>query len=162
MKYLILLMMIGSVMAEDIKTKDGKEYKDITILGNDPDALRIMYPSGTRRILFENLSKEIQKKYNYDPIKAKEFDKKEQEKNALSDQAYLESINNKAKEQSKTIAQEETKKIDNQDRDKRIAELERQKAFFQQQINTMRAESLKISYNGKIKLIDNELAELRK
>lgn len=90
MKKLLLLLLISSAIAEDIKTNDGKEYKDVTILGADPDALRIMYPSGVTRITFENLPKEIQKKYNYDPIKAKEFEQKEKEKATLSDQAYLE------------------------------------------------------------------------
>ena len=54
-------------IAEDFKTLNGKEYKDVTVTRVEPDGIVIKTKSGISKIYFLELPQEVQQKFNYDP-----------------------------------------------------------------------------------------------
>ncbi len=81
---LFLVLFIAStlsVFAEDtidsITTTDGMVYKSVTIMSTDPAGIHIVHEGGAASIPFSKLPVDIQKKYNYDPEKARAFIKAE-------------------------------------------------------------------------------------
>ena len=70
-----------NLSALDITTTNGKVYKNVEVTNVLPDAIGFMYTKkdGTpvlRDVKMTLLSKDLQKKFNYSPVKAKEFTKK--------------------------------------------------------------------------------------
>ena len=61
------------VTGEDITTTTGTKYSNVTINRADPDGLVVMTESGVTKIPFSILSKELQAKYGYDPLKAAKY-----------------------------------------------------------------------------------------
>jgi hypothetical protein len=59
--------------AENIRTIDGKEYKNITVSRAEPDGIVIKVSYGIIKIPFEELSTELQRKYNYNPDLAQKY-----------------------------------------------------------------------------------------
>jgi uncharacterized protein YnzC (UPF0291/DUF896 family) len=57
-------------VADDIKTINGKEYKNATVSRVEPDGITVKFSGGLVKILFTELSRELQEKYHYDPDKA--------------------------------------------------------------------------------------------
>jgi hypothetical protein len=69
---LIFLALFGaSLRAEDWTTSDGKVYRNVTVLKTEPDAVTILYRDGGALIPLANLPADLQKRFNYDPTKAK-------------------------------------------------------------------------------------------
>jgi hypothetical protein len=70
----ILSVLSASIaQADDFKTTDGKEYKNAKISRVEPDGIVITFSGGIVKIPFTKLSKELQRKYNYNPEAAKSF-----------------------------------------------------------------------------------------
>jgi hypothetical protein len=64
---LFLILCFGSpAFADDFKTINGKEYKNVTVSRVEPDGIMIKFSGGIVKIPFTELSPEIQKKYGYD------------------------------------------------------------------------------------------------
>jgi hypothetical protein len=61
------------IRADDIRTIDGKQYKNATVTRAEPDGLVISYSEGIVKIPFTELSTELQQRYLYDPETAKKF-----------------------------------------------------------------------------------------
>jgi tRNA A37 threonylcarbamoyladenosine modification protein TsaB len=78
--------------AEDI-TVDKTVYKDYQVIRTQPDGIVIKHSSGIATLYFWELPADLQKKYNYDPVKAQAYNQKAKEQQA----AWLA----KMKEQSK-------------------------------------------------------------
>jgi len=57
--------------AEDWKTIDGKCYQNVTVLHCEPDAVTILDKNGGALIPLELLPDDLQKRFHYDPEKAK-------------------------------------------------------------------------------------------
>ncbi len=57
-------------LAEDFKTIDGKEYKNVTVKRVEPDGLVLGSKSGISKVYFTELPKDVQQRFNYDPDKA--------------------------------------------------------------------------------------------
>lgn len=79
---LILLASIISVIAtpekiESLTTLKGKTYTSVIVSKHTPYALHFIHSSGAAAIPFNQLSKEIQDQYSYDPLKAAEYKKKD-------------------------------------------------------------------------------------
>jgi hypothetical protein len=55
------------VLADDFKTINGKEYKNVTVSRVEPDGIVLKSKSGISKVYFTELPAEIQKKYGYDP-----------------------------------------------------------------------------------------------
>ena len=72
--FLIFIVCLTSVaFADDFKTVDGKEYKNVKVSRVEPDGIVITFSGGIVKIPFTDLSAEIQKKYGYDPKAAGDF-----------------------------------------------------------------------------------------
>jgi len=62
----ILTALSASVaLAEDFKTINGKEYKNATVSRVEPDGIVIKYTSGTSKIYFVELPKDVQERFHY-------------------------------------------------------------------------------------------------
>ena len=75
-KYLMLFSFVfvaGSVFAEDFKTLDGEEYKNVTVSRAEPDGIVVIMTSGIVKLYFAELPKEVREKYHYDAEKAAAF-----------------------------------------------------------------------------------------
>src|SRR5438132_1598877 len=57
-------------VADDFKTTDGKEYKNVTVKRVEPDGIVLSSKSGISKVYFTELPKEVQQRFNYDPEKA--------------------------------------------------------------------------------------------
>jgi len=69
----VCLFTASIMLADDVKTLDGKEYKAVTVSRIEPDGITVVTDSGIEKILFINLPQDLQKKYGYNPVKQKEM-----------------------------------------------------------------------------------------
>jgi hypothetical protein len=69
-------------LADDFKTIDGKEYKNVKVSRVEPDGIVITFSGGIVKIPFTELSPEIQKKYSYDPRAATAYSAGQNEQQA--------------------------------------------------------------------------------
>jgi hypothetical protein len=67
----VLFITSTSLHAEDWTTTDGKVYKDVKVVKTEPDAVTITDHDGGALIPLTKLSPDLQKRFNYDPVKAK-------------------------------------------------------------------------------------------
>jgi sRNA-binding protein len=65
--------------AEDFKTINGKEYKDATVTRVEPDGIALKTKSGISKVYFQELPKEVQERFHYDPVKGAQFNAAVQE-----------------------------------------------------------------------------------
>lgn len=68
---LLLVLMSVPVLAEDWTTTDGKVYQNVKVVKVEDDAVTIMYAEGGALIPKSKLPPPLQKKFDYDPVKAK-------------------------------------------------------------------------------------------
>ena len=84
MKILILMIAVGitslNIQAEDWATSDGRIYKDVKIGSHDAANVTILDSDGGTTIPIVNLPTDIQKKLDYDPVKAAALLKVQEEK----------------------------------------------------------------------------------
>jgi hypothetical protein len=66
-----LLLFAITLQAEDWTTTDGKVYPNVTVIKQDPDAITILYRDGGALIPLTKLPPDLQKRFNYNPIRAK-------------------------------------------------------------------------------------------
>lgn len=62
--------------ARELKTRDGKIYLDVKIIDTKPHGLDIIHSKGAAFLRFEKLPKDVQKEFNYNPVKAAEYEHK--------------------------------------------------------------------------------------
>lgn len=67
----ILVVFSTSLRAEDWTTIDGKVYQNVTVLHVEPDAVTILHKDGGALVPLELLPDDLQKRFHYDPTKAK-------------------------------------------------------------------------------------------
>lgn len=60
-----------------LETTNGKVYEQVKVRKIDPDGIAIMHDAGLAKVMFENLPKELQTAYGFDPVKAIEHRKLE-------------------------------------------------------------------------------------
>jgi hypothetical protein len=67
----ILAALCASIaLADDFKTIDGKEYKNVKVSRVEPDGIVLMTKSGISKIYFTELPKDVQERFGYDAEKA--------------------------------------------------------------------------------------------
>jgi len=65
-KVFILVACVASVaLAEDFKTTEGKEYKNVTVSRIEPDGIVLRTKSGISKLYFVELPKEVQERFHY-------------------------------------------------------------------------------------------------
>ena len=68
--FLIFILCSASlVFANDFKTIDGKEYKNVKVSRVEPDGLVLTSKSGISKVYFAELPKEVQDRFHYDAAK---------------------------------------------------------------------------------------------
>src|SRR5271163_2903287 len=80
-----ILMMIHA-QAVDWVTTDGKTYQNVSVVKVEADAVTILHKYGGALVPLDKLPPDLQKKFHYDPVKAKiaaEARAKEDAENAL-------------------------------------------------------------------------------
>jgi hypothetical protein len=64
----ILAALSASIaLADDFKTIDGKEYKNVTVKRVEPDGIVLSSKLGISKVYFTELPKEVQQRFNYEP-----------------------------------------------------------------------------------------------
>ena len=105
---LLIAALSSSVYARDLKTKDGKIYKNISISAVTPIGIDIAYKKNNttfiQLIRFSNLSEEQQKEFAYNPEKAKNYITRIKKHVEASDKTYENKLKKETKED---IADEE-------------------------------------------------------
>ena len=72
-KYLLVFLLIlaaRGLLAEDFKTLDGNEYKNVTVSRVEPDGIVLKTNAGTAKVYFVELSKADQERFHYNPAPA--------------------------------------------------------------------------------------------
>jgi hypothetical protein len=57
-------------LADDFKTVNGKEYKNVTIARVEPDGIVLITNAGISKVYFSELPKDVQERFHYEPEKA--------------------------------------------------------------------------------------------
>jgi hypothetical protein len=73
----LLILFVGSVaLADDFKTIDGKEYKNVTVSKQEPDGITVTNKKAgiIVKLYFTELPKQIQERFHYDAAKAAHTD----------------------------------------------------------------------------------------
>jgi hypothetical protein len=65
-----ILCFTSAAFAEDLKTINGKEYKDATVTSVEPDGIVVKTKSGVTKVYFAELPKDVQERFHYDSEKA--------------------------------------------------------------------------------------------
>ena len=66
----LILCFASVAFADDFKTIDGKEYKNVTVSRVEPDGIVLSSKSGISKVYFTELPKDVQERFGYDPEKA--------------------------------------------------------------------------------------------
>src|SRR5262245_38700705 len=68
-----ILSFASAVFADDLKTLNGKEYKDATVTGVEPDGIVVKTKSGVTKVYFVELPKDVQERFHYDSEKGASY-----------------------------------------------------------------------------------------
>jgi hypothetical protein len=69
--FVILIVCLTSIaLADDFKTNDGKEYKDVKVSRVEPDGIVLTTKRGISKVYFSELPKDVKERFHYDPEKA--------------------------------------------------------------------------------------------
>jgi hypothetical protein len=99
----LLLLALFPLWAEDWKTSDGKTYQDVKVVKVEADAVTILDSEGGARIDLSKLPVDLQKRFNYDPAKAKVAADARAQDEIQSEEA-IESERNQVAAQKQTVA----------------------------------------------------------
>jgi len=92
------------IRADDFKTIDGKEYKNVTVRRVEPDGIVLITSVGISKVYFTELPKEVQERFHYQPDKAAAYATQQaanyaalqrQQEEAMRQQAETKERNNK-------------------------------------------------------------------
>jgi multidrug efflux pump subunit AcrA (membrane-fusion protein) len=124
-------------LADDFKTIDGKEYKNVTVSREEPDGIVLKSKSGISKVYFTELPKEVQERFHYDARQAAQYTAKTIEQNNLSRQQQAEEAQKRAEQAAAQLAmrrQQQQAEIERQQR--QDAEAQRRRREVEQQPQT--------------------------
>src|SRR5437773_7123624 len=84
----ILAMVLAALqfaVADDFKTIDGKEYKNVTVKRVEPDGIVLSGKSGVSKVYFTELPKEVQQRFHYADAAAPQANSGEQQATLAED-----------------------------------------------------------------------------
>jgi len=93
----LLVLATRSLLADDFKTIDGKEYKNVTVSRVELDGIVLISSSGISKVYFTELPKEVQERFHYDAAKARAYSA-EQAANYAASQKQQEEVQKKREE----------------------------------------------------------------
>jgi hypothetical protein len=65
----LLVLTTRGLLADDFKTIQGKEYKNVTVRRVEPDGIVLATSFGISKVYFTELPKEVQERFHYDAAK---------------------------------------------------------------------------------------------
>lgn len=133
----LVLCFTSAAFADDFTTVNGKEYKDATVTGIDPDGIVVKTKSGITKIYYTELTKEAQERFHYDPTKAAAY----------------------SAEQTANYAAYQ-KQQDETQRQQQAADAKSKAILEQQQATSNHAQALQARYNELQKQEDNLLLQI--
>jgi thiol-disulfide isomerase/thioredoxin len=68
--WFLVVCLASTVLAENFKTVDGKEYNNVTVSRVEPDGIVVVTSIGISKIYFAELPKDIQQRFHYNTGKA--------------------------------------------------------------------------------------------
>jgi hypothetical protein len=78
--FLIVLACFASLaLADDFKTIDGKEYKNVTVSRQEPRGVTVTKPGMIVILYFDELPKEVQERFHYDPGECEKYRAEQQQ-----------------------------------------------------------------------------------
>jgi hypothetical protein len=98
---IICFAYLHCAFADDFKTTNGEEYKNVTVSRVEPDGIVVTFSAGIVKIPFTDLSPELQKKYGYDPKSAATYAADLREKEAQFQRQLKEQENQRTAEREK-------------------------------------------------------------
>ena len=66
----LILCFASVAFADDFKTINGKEYKNVKVSRVEPDGIVLVSSSGISKVYFTELPKEVQERFHYDAAQA--------------------------------------------------------------------------------------------
>jgi hypothetical protein len=69
----LIVCFASVVLADDFKTIDGKEYKNVKVSRVEPDGIVLITKSGISKVYFTELPKEVQERFHYDAAKGQAY-----------------------------------------------------------------------------------------
>lgn len=108
--FLVILFVVAATLtsrAEDWRTTDGNIYKNVTVVKNDDLTVTILDDDGGAKVPLTNLPPEIQKRFNFDPSKAKAAALKLKTEEAANAAALVEEKREISERQAKFNIEEE-------------------------------------------------------
>jgi hypothetical protein len=97
----IAVCLTSVALAEDFKTIDGKEYKNVKVSHVEPDGIVVVTKSGVSKTYFVELPKDIQLRFHYDAQKAASYTSEQSEKVAAFERRLLAESQQRAEERKK-------------------------------------------------------------
>ena len=126
----VILCLASVVGADDFKTIEGKEYKNVKVSRVEPDGIVLKSKSGIFKVYFTELPKEVQERFHYDPEQAAAYSAQqnaagEQRQNVRELEARYASFQKQEDELLQGIGQaKEAKKHERQGSEERLSKLD--------------------------------------
>jgi len=115
-------LFVSLALVEGFKTTNGKEYKNATVTLVEPDGITLRSKSGVSKVYFNELPKEVQERFHYDPQKAAA---------ASAEQAVsIQQANQQVEESNKQRKEAEQQKV----LQNRVSEVQQQDERFVEQV----------------------------
>ena len=144
-------LFVSLALAEDFKTTNGKEYKNATVTLVEPDGITLHSKLGVSKVYFNELPKEVQERFHYDPQKAAA---------ASAEQAVsIQQANQQVEESNKQRKEAEQPKA----RQNRVSEVQQQDERFVEQVRQaeIRTAGQKAASRADIQRFEDEAREER-
>src|SRR5438874_4370613 len=129
----LLLSFTLAALADDFRTLNGKEYKDATVSRVEPDGIVVKTKSGTSKLYFPELPKEIQERFHYDSQKATAYSAEQ----AASYTAYQKQQEQTERQQKDAAAKNNATVVQQQAANTRVNALQDRYATLQQEENAL-------------------------
>ena len=65
---ILVVCFVSLALADDFKTVNGKEYKNVTVSRVEPDGIVLKGKSGISKVYFVELPKDVQERFHYNPV----------------------------------------------------------------------------------------------
>ena len=128
-----IISFVSAGLADDFRTLNGKEYKDATVSRVEPDGIVVKTKSGTSKLYFPELPKEIQERFHYDSQKATAYSAEQ----AASYTAYQKQQEQTERQQKDAAAKNNATVVQQQAANTRVNALQDRYATLQQQENAL-------------------------
>ena len=115
-------LFVSLALVEGFKTTNGKEYKNATVTLVEPDGITLRSKSGVSKVYFNELPKEVQERFHYDPQKAAAA--------SAEQAASIQQANQQVEESNKQRKEAEQQKV----LQNRVSEVQQQDERFVEQV----------------------------